>query len=292
MDADFCTGIHIVIVTGLSGSGKSTVLKAFEDNGYYCVENLPVEILPAFLANIARYKKFSYVALVMDVREEEFLAQHATIFSDINRSTTTLEILFLEAADNVLLRRYSQTRRRHPLAKERGVLEAITLERRYLTPLRETATRIIDTTTLNVHELRGLIFQIYADRETPGQLRIGLISFGFKYGIPLDADMILDARFLPNPFFVPTLKPLIGLDPEVSAFVLEHEETRRFLTLINELFLFLLPQYREEGKAYWTIGVGCTGGRHRSVALIEEFRCFFEKRGETVWVNHRDIERD
>ena len=292
MDPNPNNKIHTVIITGLSGSGKSTVLKAFEDNGYYCVENLPVVMLPALLTNIARHKKSSYVALVMDVREEEFLAQHAIIFNDIDRSTTTLEILFLEAADNVLLRRYSQTRRRHPMAKERGVLEAITLEQRRLAPLREIATRIIDTSTLNIHELRGLIFQLYAGRETPGQLRIGLISFGFKYGLPLDADMILDARFLPNPFFVPTLKPLIGLDPEVATFVLEHEETRRFLTLIKELFLFLLPQYREEGKAYWTIGVGCTGGRHRSVALIEEFRCFFEKRGEPVWVSHRDIERD
>ncbi len=280
------------MITGMSGSGKSTALKALEDVGYFCVDNLPVAMLPEFLRFQERTAGAQQkIALVMDVREGSFLEHYRAIFDTIKDEGFPLEVLFLDASDQVLLRRFSQTRRHHPLNPGGKVPEGISMERGRLAELREYADKVVDTSGMNVHQLRKRILELYGAREGFG-FAVHLISFGFKHGIPEDANLVLDVRFLPNPYFVERLRAKDGTDPEVQNYVLDHADTETFLRYIEDLLAFLLPRYKNEGKPYLSIAVGCTGGCHRSVAIVEHLGRLFTKRGEEVIVTHRDLEAE
>ncbi len=282
--------VQTVVITGMSGSGKSTALKAFEDMGYFCVDNLPIALLPEFLFFQERTTvEPTRVALVMDIREGTFLDQYRPIFNELEKEGFHLEVLFLDAKDDVLVRRFNQTRRHHPLSPRGNVLEGIALERERMSELREYSDKLLDTSDLNVHQLRRNIIALYSGRESLDDLVIHLLSFGFKHGIPADANLVLDVRFLPNPFFEEDLRPLNGCDPMIQKYVLEKEDTLAFLSHLDELFSFLVPRYKKEGKSYLVIAVGCTGGRHRSVAVVEYLKEMFTKAGDNVIVSHRDL---
>jgi len=275
----------------MSGSGKSTALKAFEDIGYYCVDNLPIALMPEFLSLTENASTMpTRVALVMDVREKSFLDRYRSIFTKIKEKGFHVEILFLDANDEVLVRRFSQTRRQHPLRPRGNVLEGIRIEREHLMGLREWADKLIDTSDFNVHQLRQDIIRLYSSRKRLDQLVIHLLSFGFKYGVPADANLVLDVRFLPNPYFEPELCPLSGCDREVRTYVLGKKDTMEFLHHVKGLLKFLVPEYRKEGKSYLVIAVGCTGGRHRSVVIVEHLKEVFTGADEEVIVTHRDLE--
>jgi len=283
--------VQTVVITGMSGSGKSTALKAFEDIGYYCVDNLPIALMPEFLSLTENASTMpTRVALVMDVREKSFLDRYRSIFTEIKEKGFHVEILFLDANDEVLVRRFSQTRRQHPLRPRGNVLEGIRIEREHLMGLREWADKLIDTSDFNVHQLRQDIIRLYSSRKRLDQLVIHLLSFGFKYGVPADANLVLDVRFLPNPYFEPELCPLSGCDREVRTYVLEKKDTMEFLHHVKGLLKFLVPEYRKEGKSYLVIAVGCTGGRHRSVVIVEHLKEVFTGADEEVIVTHRDLE--
>ncbi len=230
------------------------------------------------------------VALVMDVREKSFLDQYRSIFSQIKDDGFHLEILFLDTKDEVILRRFSQTRRQHPLQPKGSVLEGIHIERRRMRGLRECADKLLDTSEFNVHQLRQSIVMLYSSRKRLDQLVIHILSFGFKYGVPADANLVLDVRFLPNPYFEPDLRSLSGCDQEVRTYVMEKEDTLEFLRHAEGLLKFLVPEYKDEGKSYLVIAVGCTGGRHRSVAIVEHLKDIFTDAEEEVLVTHRDME--
>jgi UPF0042 nucleotide-binding protein len=285
----------IIIITGRSGSGKSTAMAAMEDAGFYCVDNMPVALLPRFLT-LSFDGETAGLALVMDLREKGFLSAFPTVLADLRRQGHRFEILFLEAEEETLLRRYSQTRRKHPLARKGGLVKAIRAEAEMLRELRETADRVIDTSRCSVHDLRALILEIAQRFVPPVPIRINLLSFGFKYGTPRDADLLIDVRFLPNPYFEPDLKPKDGEDPKIRDYVLNPEKSRLFLTKLIDLLDFLIPLYQKEGKAYLTIAIGCTGGRHRSVAVA---RALFDhitgtdlSTGLQVEIQHRDIHQE
>jgi UPF0042 nucleotide-binding protein len=283
--------LRIVVVTGLSGSGKSTAIKAFEDLGFFCVDNLPVLLLPDFLKLREESSQDLWqIALGMDIRERRFLESYPKIFNELRERGTNLEILFLEATDEVLQRRFSQTRRKHPLAGMGSIRDGIQAERRMLSDLKRMATRIVDTSNANVHDLKRMILRLYA--VFPGQdaLQIMVLSFGFKYGVPPESDMVMDVRFLPNPFFIERLRDLEGRQEEVIQFVLKYEQSRIFLDKFSTLLTDLLPRYREEGKSYLTIAIGCTGGRHRSVVIADQLAARLGEQGYLVQVSHRDIE--
>ena len=283
--------VQTVVITGMSGSGKSTALKAFEDIGYYCVDNLPIALMPEFLLLTENASTMpTRVALVMDVREKSFLDRYRSIFTEIKEKGFHVEILFLDANDEVLVRRFSQTRRQHPLRPRGNVIEGIRIEREHLMGLREWADKLIDTSDFNVHQLRQDIIRLYSSRKRLDQLVIHLLSFGFKYGVPADANLVLDVRFLPNPYFEPELCPLSGCDREVRTYVLEKKDTMEFLHHVKGLLKFLVPEYRKEGKSYLVIAVGCTGGRHRSVVIVEHLKEVFTGADEEVIVTHRDLE--
>lgn len=283
--------VQTVVITGMSGSGKSTALKAFEDIGYYCVDNLPIALMPEFLSLTENASTMpTRVALVMDVREKSFLDRYRSIFTEIKEKGFHVEILFLDANDEVLVRRFSQTRRQHPLRPRGNVIEGIRIEREHLMGLREWADKLIDTSDFNVHQLRQDIIRLYSSRKRLDQLVIHLLSFGFKYGVPADANLVLDVRFLPNPYFEPELCPLSGCDREVRTYVLEKKDTMEFLHHVKGLLKFLVPEYRKEGKSYLVIAVGCTGGRHRSVVIVEHLKEVFTGADEEVIVTHRDLE--
>ena len=288
------TGPHradIVVVTGLSGAGKSTAIKVFEDLGYYCVDNLPPVLLPKIVDVVSEARgEEARVALGMDIRGQEFLPDLSRVLDELRGGQSAVHVLFLDAADEVLVRRFSETRRKHPLAVRGGALGAIRKERRILSPLREISDAVIDTSELNVHQLRDAVVRRYR-REGGGDLKVSVISFGYRYGIPVEADMVVDVRFLDNPNFVPELKRYTGLDPGVRDYVLGARASKGFLRRLSDLLLFLLPLYRKEGKAYFTLGVGCTGGRHRSVAVAEALGDILGKRREAAVVVHRDLSR-
>ncbi len=285
--------IQTVIITGMSGSGKSTALRAFEDMGYYCVDNLPIALLPDFLSLTENSTEIpTRVALVMDVREKGFLDQYGSIFSQVKNQGFHLEVLFLDASDNVLVQRFSQTRRKHPLQQKGDIIKAISEERKRLRGLREFADNYIDTSNRNVHQLRQIVLDMYSFRQDLTRPLIHVISFGFKYGVPADASLVLDVRFLPNPYFVPELRSFSGLDERVYDFVHHKEQTRAFLKHLESMFSFLIPQYRAEGKVYLVVGIGCTGGRHRSVAIARWLGEMFTRKGEEVIVTHRDLDRE
>jgi UPF0042 nucleotide-binding protein len=287
------TGPQVVILTGVSGSGKSTALRALEDAGFYCVDNLPILFLEKLLELSGHTAgEVSRIALVVDAREGRFLGDAPRVIQEVRQAGNDVQVLFLDASDDSLVRRYSETRRRHPLAGDGGsVPDGIAAERRALADLKAIADEVIDTTTLNVHELKRLVARRFA---SGGSARLGVtvVSFGFRFGIPTHADMVLDVRFLPNPYFIPELKPYPGTDPRVSGFVLGQPDAKAFLDRIAELFGFLLPRYRTEGKSYLTIAIGCTGGKHRSVALAGALAERLEAGGQPVRLWHRDVEKE
>jgi len=281
---------RIVVVTGLSGSGKSTVTKVFEDIGYFCVDNLPPVLLPKIVDLVSEARDDAVrIALVADVRGREFLHDFARVIEELRRGQHDVHVLFLDAADDVLLLRFSETRRKHPLAAKGGAKEAIRREREMLSPLREMADTVLNSSQYTVHQLRDAIVRRFRASEVSG-LQVGIISFGYKYGIPLEADMVVDVRFLPNPNFIPDLKHLTGLNPKVRDYVMKYRSTKAFFGKLTSFLLFLLPLYTKEGKSYFTLGVGCTGGRHRSVVVAEAVKRSLPKPVDPVVV-HRDISR-
>jgi UPF0042 nucleotide-binding protein len=279
--------MKLAVVTGVSGAGKSTALRTLEDLGYYCVDNLPMPLLPKFIELLASREEVTRAALVVDARSGDFLDDTSNVLAGLRTGGHNIEVLFLDAPDDVLIRRFSETRRRHPLSGNdiRGGLEA---ERKRLHTLRQEATTVIDTGDLTVHGLRGMVLERYGRAE--GNLAVSLLSFGFKYGLPVEADIVLDVRFLPNPYFVEALSPLSGEDEAVRRFVLDNPETQLFLSKAEELLTLCIAAFEREGKSYATVAVGCTGGRHRSVVIAAELA---HRLGNlsTVTVRHRDIQR-
>ena len=281
----------IVIITGVSGSGVSSALKAFEDLGYFAVDNLPVQLVPTFVQLCNQSNQIDRVALVIDVRSREFLADFARIHSELVRPDQTLTVLFLDADDQILARRYSETRRPHPLA-EHDVLAAIRHERQLLSEVRDLADVLIDTSEHTVHTLRDTIKDRFGEKGNSHEMHVALVSFGFRYGAPRESDVLLDVRFLPNPHFVPELRPLTGRDPQVVAYLESDKEVEEAVTRFTDLLAYLLPRFSREGKSYLTVGIGCTGGRHRSVMVAEAISQRLGKLGHKSSVIHRDIARE
>lgn len=281
---------QLVILTGLSGSGKSTVLKAFEDMGFYCVDNMPVELIPIFAElHAAGEGDFSRAALLVDAREGAQLQKLPGLLMHL-RKDHPISLVFIEAHDEALLRRYSETRRPHPLGKDYSVRESLLHERELMAPIRKLADVVIDSTQFNVHELRNFITRRFKSPDRHPML-ISVVSFGYKYGVPVDADLIFDVRFLPNPHFVPALRKFTGRDTKVRRFIRSFPQTGEFLRRMESLLAYLMPHYIEEGKSYLTIAFGCTGGKHRSVMLAEEIKKALEKRKYATKVFHRDIDK-
>jgi UPF0042 nucleotide-binding protein len=283
----------IFIITGRSGSGKSTALDTFEDAGFYCVDNMPVALLPIFLERYADDDPdIPGYAFVMDLREREFLSTYPTVFEQLASLPYPYEVIFLEADEKTLLQRYSQTRRHHPLCRGGdSLLEGVRAEKKLFENLKKEAGQVLNTSAYSVHDLKSKIYEIVKKNADIDTFRINVLSFGFKYGIPLHADVVMDVRFLPNPYFVPELKPLDGRDEKVKDFVLDKPETRTFFEKYLDLLDYLIPQYEKEGKAYLTIGVGCTGGRHRSVAVAESLFKHICTPERDVNLSHRDIDQ-
>ena len=285
--------LRFVIITGMSGAGKSHAIKCFEDLGYFCVDNLPTTLIPTFAELCAHSsREIKNIALGVDVREGEYLEHLLEILGGLRATGHAPEVLFLEASDEILVRRYHETRRRHPLAGEGNVLDGIRAERKALAHLREAADQILDTSAITVHQLKDRLVAMYGTARQREALTVSLVSFGFKHGIPYDADLVFDLRFLPNPHFVEALRAHDGRDREVTDFVFSHAESRDLLARLQDLVRFLLPLYQREGKAYLTIALGCTGGKHRSVAFVETLRVFLEGMGLTPLVRHRDLGRE
>lgn len=281
---------QLVILTGLSGSGKSTVLRAFEDLGFYCVDNLPVDLIPSFAELHAQSGgEFSRAALLVDAREGARLERLPELYRRL-RADYPLTLVFIEAGEDALLRRYSETRRPHPLGKDSSVRESLLRERAIMKPIRRLADVVIDTTRFNVHELRHFITQRFHNPDHHPML-VSVVSFGYRYGIPTDADLVFDVRFLPNPHFSPTLRRYSGKNPKIVRFLRKFPQTGEFLKRIEGLLTYLIPHYIREGKSYLTVAIGCTGGRHRSVALGESIRKSLAARGFDVKIVHRDVEK-
>ena len=281
---------HLVVLTGLSGSGKSTVLKSFEDMGFYCVDNLPVELMPIFAElHAAGEGDFARAALMIDAREGLQLQKLPPLLKHL-RKDHPITLVFIEAHDDALLRRYSETRRPHPLGKDYSVRESLRHERALMAPIRKLADVVIDTTQFNVHELRQFVTERFKNPDKR-PLMVSVVSFGYRYGVPTDADLVFDVRFLPNPHFVPRLREFTGKDPKVRRYIRSFPQTAEFLRRVEGLLSYLIPHYAREGKSYLTIAFGCTGGRHRSVMMSEAVKKYLEKRGTTAKVVHRDIEK-
>ncbi|MGH7826795.1 MAG: RNase adapter RapZ [Candidatus Binatia bacterium] len=284
--------MDIIIITGLAGSGKSVAIRALEDNGFFCIDNLPPLLIPKFIDLCQGYhEQIKRIALGVDLRGGQFLRSWPEVLAEIRAAGYHVQILFFDASDEVLLRRFSETRRPHPLAGQETVQEGIIRERKALEGMRELADKVIDTTELNVHELKREMEQSFAQSPSARRMRVFLTSFGYKYGIPHDADIIIDCRFLPNPHFVYELRGKSGLDAEVGDYVLKDEETRVFLDRLYALLEFTLPLYEREGKSSITLALGCTGGRHRSVVLLEELRKRLEDGNLRVQAKHRDVDK-
>ena len=304
--------IRVILISGLSGSGKTTAIKALEDIGFYCVDNLPILLLPKFIELFEQSGgKISKVAVVEDIRgeasypssrefveaegEKDFLKDSREIIQHLKREGFLIEILFLESSDPVLMRRFSETRRQHPLAVGGSIREGLHLERERLQGIRDMANQVIDTSQLNVHQLKEKIQQYAQEERSSSHMTVALLSFGYSFGIPFEADLLMDVRFLPNPYFVEELKRLKGDHPKIAEYVLQWEETKAFLKHVQEFIRFLLPLYERERKTHLTIAVGCTGGRHRSIVIVnqlaESLRDELAKRGIFLSVKHRDAEK-
>jgi UPF0042 nucleotide-binding protein len=283
-------GRRLVIITGLSGSGKSTAARALEDEGFFVVDNLPVVLLPEFMKlNQSSGTANGNVAVVVDIRNQDFLSEYRNILQKVRSAGHRVDVYFFDAADEVLIRRYSETRRRHPLMQKEGLSLSITRERRLLAEVMELATVVIDSSGLTPHQLRAKVVQIARGRGGTLPLAVLLQSFGYRYGLPAGSDLVMDVRFLPNPHFIPELRPQTGLSSAVRDYVLSQDATRDFLNRFLELLRFLLPAYHQEGKSYLTISIGCTGGHHRSVAIVECLRQELDEPFMTLEVIHRDI---
>jgi len=284
--------LAVIIVTGLSGSGKSVAIRALEDNGFFCIDNLPAPLIPKFIDLCVGYNEgITRIALGVDLRAGQFLQALPGVLADMRNAGHHVQVLFFDASDEVLLRRFSETRRPHPLAGEEPIQEGISRERRALEAMRELADKVIDTSNLNVHELKREMEERFCQSPYSRSMNVFLTSFGYKYGIPHDTDMILDVRFLPNPYFVSELRAHDGLEREVEEYVLKNEETRIFLDRLYSLLEFTLPLYEREGKSSLTVALGCTGGRHRSVVLVQELHKRLSGGKFRIHVKHRDIEK-
>lgn len=281
---------QLVVITGMSGSGKSTAIRALEDAGFFCIDNLPVLLLPK-LTELAGGGNIERMALVMDVREGVFLKDAPRVLDEVRRAGHHVEVLFLDSSDDSLIRRFSETRRRHPLAPNGTVADGIKAERQELRDLREIADQVIDSSVLNVHDLKRMVQARFSPEPAAGP-SLSVMSFGYRYGVPPQADLVLDVRFLPNPYFVPEMKGLTGKVPKVAAYVLDREETQQFLEKVVDLCRFLFPRYQKEGKAYLTVALGCTGGKHRSVAIAAELTKRLTDENTRVQLWDRDIEKE
>ena len=285
--------LRVVIITGLSGSGKSTALRALEDVGFFCVDNLPVILLPKFLSiTTVSSPEIKQVAMVMDLRERSFLDKYQRIFTGLKEKGYKIEILFLESSDDSLLHRFSETRRTHPLSERGLVMEGILLEREKLSSLKKMADRIIDTTSLNVHQLKDIVQRHFLPSSRHKKMVINVTSFGYRYGLPVDADLVFDVRFLPNPYFVENLKNYDGHHADVQDYVLQNKESKEFLKKILDLMNLLIPLYEKEGKVRLNIAMGCTGGKHRSVVMANKLDSYFSSMKYMVNLNHRDINKN
>ena len=284
--------LRVVIITGLSGSGKSTALRALEDIGFFCVDNLPVVLLPKFLAiTVLSSPEIKQVALVMDLRERSFLEKYKRIFAGLKEKGYRIEILFLECSDDSLLHRFSETRRSHPLSVKGSVIEGIELEREKLDSLKQMADKIIDTTSVNVHQLKDAVQRHYLPSSKHKKMVVNVTSFGYRYGLPTDADLVFDVRFLPNPHYIEDLKIYDGHNKAVEKYVLGNSESKEFLKKILDLMNFLIPLYEKEGKAMLNIAMGCTGGKHRSVVMANQLSAHFFALKYIVNTSHRDINK-
>jgi len=281
-----------VVITGISGAGKSEAAKCLEDIGYFCIDNLPATLIPK-LAELLTEEQLglSKIALVFDIRGRELFDVVPEELASLSKMGLTYEMLFLDANDDVLVRRFSQTRRRHPVSGHKNVLDGIHQERVKLAPIKKMADWTIDTSDVNVHQLKERVAARFLAKEGRAKLNIQILSFGYRFGVPAEADLMFDVRFLPNPYYIESLSDLSGEDTPVREFVLGHADTEKFLEKTDELLLFLLPKYLAEGKVYLTVGIGCTGGRHRSVVIANKLHGVLEAGGHDVSIKHRDINR-
>jgi UPF0042 nucleotide-binding protein len=290
--ADPSTPLDVTVVTGMSGAGRSATADVLEDLGFFVIDNLPPALIPK-VAELGRDRQGSRFALVVDTRAGEYLPDLESALAELRETGARTRVLFLDAADEVLVRRFDETRRRHPVAESHRVSEGIARERELLEEIKGQADIVIDTSELNVHELRDRLREIIGEpADMPSGLQINVVSFGYKHGLPLDVDLVFDCRFLPNPHWIESLRPLPGTDPKVRRYVMKQEETQAFLEELSNLFELLLPAYVREGKSYLSIGVGCTGGRHRSVVIAAEIARLLERLGFPARVHHRDLERE
>jgi UPF0042 nucleotide-binding protein len=281
---------QFVLITGLSGSGKGSVIKAFEDLGFYCVDNLPIDLIPKFAEILQQPgNHIQRAAVVADIREGDSISRLPALYQELAKANAGTSLVFLEASDQALIRRFEETRRPHPLGPHLPVREGIRLERILLKPMRQLADIVISTTRLNVHELRELIHTRFGGAGRRKSMLISVMSFGFRFGVPADANLMFDVRFLPNPNYVPKLKRKTGKDREVQKYMVKYPQTREFVNRITALLSYLLPHYMQEGKSYLTIALGCTGGRHRSVALAEQMTEILAQEGYRTRITHRDI---
>jgi RNase adapter protein RapZ len=285
-------GPRILVITGLSGSGKTHAARALEDAGWFCVDNLPSALIPRFAELIRGSVELSRSALVVDMRERDFVKQFPHVFRQLRARGFDVRLLFLEADEKALVRRFSETRRPHPLAINQPAIEGIREEREALRPIRKMADLILDTSELNVHELREYLREHYDVRAQAPPIVIGVTSFGYKFGVPSEADLVFDCRFLPNPNFIPSLKPQTGNQPAVVRYLKRQPETAAFLKRLRSFLSYLIPRYIREGKSYLTIGIGCTGGRHRSVMIANELAASLRGNGYPLRVRHRDLRQE
>ena len=283
---------HLVIITGLSGSGKSYVQSTLEDLGFYCTDNLPIELIEPYLEEVTTHEKATRVGIVVDVRTHDFATIFPSFYRDrLQKIVPNTVLIFLEATDEVIARRYSETRRPHPLAKDRPLIEAIQAEREALTEVKSLANKVLDTSQFSVHELKAEVMRKFQIRGGETTMLVTVITFGFKYSLPYNLDLLFDVRFLPNPHFVEDLRPKTGLDPEVIEYLRQQEGYEEFYAKLRDFVQYVLPGYRKEMKSYLTIGIGCTGGKHRSVAIGQRLSDDLEAAGYSVETVHRDYKR-
>ncbi|MDD4431040.1 MAG: RNase adapter RapZ [Bacteroidales bacterium] len=289
---DIMSDSRILIITGMSGAGKTQVMRTLEDLNYFCVDNLPPALMPKFAELCMQTEgKVNRIAFVIDIRGGEFFEEMVGVLDEMQLNGTKYELLFLDASDEVLIRRYKETRRRHPLASEGSLSQVIAKERERVGNVRAKATHILDTTNTSTSDLRAKIIALYGSGDSFSRMSVVIQSFGFKHGIPLDCDMMFDVRFLPNPFYVPELKPQTGNDTEVISYIWNHQITREFTKKLEEMVLFLLPEYEKEGKSQFTIAIGCTGGNHRSVFIANKLCDFLRVNDYKSQVVHRDLRK-
>ncbi|KGK85109.1 glmZ(sRNA)-inactivating NTPase [Desulfosporosinus sp. HMP52] len=286
-------GLELIVITGLSGAGRTQAMQSLEDQGFFCVDNLPPSFLVKFAELCAQSRgKVSKAAIVCDLRGGEFFSSLSEALNNLEKEGFRLEVLFLDASDETLIRRYKESRRRHPLSPQGRVLDGIQAERQQLEELRIRADNIIDTTNLSAQQLRSQVAELFCKTQGLGQMAVSVISFGFKYGIPMDADLVMDVRFLPNPFYVEALRPFTGEHESVREYVFGNQMAREFMEKYLDLLEYILPNYIKEGKTHLVIGIGCTGGQHRSVAIAERVGSFLIERDYSIRVTHRDATKN